>query len=178
MGEGGYSLRTATADDVGFLTDMLVAAVNWDPAREAVSRDRVLVDRRTAHYVEGWPRPGDLGVVAVEPGGSPVGAAWLRLFGSDDPGYGFVSEDVPELSMGVLPLWRGRGVGRALLTEIAQRAVERGFARICLSVERANHARRLYTAEGFTTVESGPDSDTMVMVLPERRDRSCRDHES
>ncbi|GAA3013800.1 GNAT family N-acetyltransferase [Streptosporangium longisporum] len=165
MGEGGYSLRAATAGDADFLTDMLVAAVNWDPAREAVGRDRVLADHRTAHYVEGWPRPGDLGVVAVEAGGRPVGAAWLRLFGPDDPGYGFVSGDVPELSVGVLPSWRGRGVGRALVGEVARRAAEAGLTRICLSVERANRARRLYAAEGFTTVGSGPDSDTMVMVL-------------
>ncbi|MFJ1805183.1 GNAT family N-acetyltransferase [Streptomyces sp. NPDC088157] len=83
-------------------------------------------------------------------------------------GEGFVAEDVPELSVGVLPPWRGQGVGRALLTELARRAVEHGFARVSLSVERANHARRLYVTEGFTTVESGPDSDTMVMVLSER----------
>jgi len=165
--EGDYSLRMATAEDAGFLTDMLVAAVNWDHTREAVSRDRVLVDPRIAHYIEGWPRPGDLGVIAVEAGGRPVGAAWLRLFTSDDPGYGFVSEDVPELSVGVLPSWRGKGVGRALLTGIARQAVERGFARICLSVERANRARRLYTAQGFTTVAEGRDADTMLMVLPE-----------
>ncbi|MEU4490001.1 GNAT family N-acetyltransferase [Streptomyces purpurascens] len=168
MADSDYSLRIATADDAGFLTDMLVAAVNWDPAREAVGRDCVLRDRHTAHYVEGWPRRGDLGVIAVETGGQPIGAAWLRLFSSDDPGYGFVGEDVPELSVGVLPSWRGQGVGRALLTELARRAVEHGFARISLSVERANRARRLYAAEGFTTVESGPGSDTMVMVLSER----------
>lgn len=168
MSDSDYLLRMATADDAGFLTDMLVAAVNWDPAREAVGRDRVLRDRHTAHYVEGWPRPGDLGVVAVEAGGQLIGGAWLRLFSSDDPGYGFVAEDVPELSVGVLPQWRGQGVGRALLAEAARKAVEHGFARVSLSVERANRARRLYAAEGFTTVESGPNSDTMVMVLSER----------
>ncbi|WP_107046831.1 GNAT family N-acetyltransferase [Streptomyces albus] len=158
----------ATADDVGFLTDMLVTAVNWDPDREGVGRDRVLGDHHTAHYVEGWPRPGDLGVVAVGASGQPIGAAWLRLFSSGDPGFGFVAEDVPELSVGVLPPWRGRGVGRALLSGIARAAVKHGFDRICLSVERANRARRLYAAAGFTTVGSGPDSDTMVMVLSER----------
>lgn len=165
MPEDGYSLRTATADDAGFLADMLVAAVNWDPARQPLSLDQVLANPRLAHYVEGWPRVSDLGVVAVGADGQPVGAAWLRLFSRDDPGYGFVSEDIPELSVGVLPSWRGQGVGRALLADVARQAAERGFSHICLSVERANRARRLYVSQGFTTVESGSDSDTMVMVL-------------
>ncbi|OIJ68185.1 GNAT family N-acetyltransferase [Streptomyces mangrovisoli] len=165
MADSGFSLRMATADDADFLTDMLVAAVNWNPAQTAVSRDRVLEDCLSAHYVEGWPRPGDLGVVAVEAGGRPIGAAWLRQFGHDDPGYGFVAGDVPELSVGVVAAWRGKGVGRALLTDVARHATERGIARICLSVERANRARDLYVAEGFTTVASGPDADTMIRVL-------------
>ncbi|MET7716190.1 GNAT family N-acetyltransferase [Streptomyces sp. NPDC005407] len=147
---------------------MLVAAVNWDPAREVASRDQVLGDRRTAHYVEGWPQPGDLGVVAVDPGGRPIGAVWLRLFGADDPGYGFVAADVPELSLGVVPSWRGKGVGHALLAEMARRAARRGLTRISLSVERANRARRLYVDEGFTTVESGPDSDTMIKIVSQQ----------
>ncbi|MFI6151262.1 GNAT family N-acetyltransferase [Kitasatospora sp. NPDC051170] len=163
-----YALRPATADDAEFLADMLTAAVNWDPAREAVSRDQVLADPRTAHYVEGWPRRGDLGVTAVAPGGRPIGAAWLRSFGADDPGYGFVAEDVPELSLGVVLAWRGKGVGRALLREAVRRAADGGFARICLSVERANRARLLYLGEGFVTVASGPDSDTMVLSVPGR----------
>ncbi|WP_328551634.1 GNAT family N-acetyltransferase [Streptomyces sp. NBC_00358] len=168
MGDIGFSLRAATVDDAEFLWDMLLAAVNWDPTREAVSRDQAREDRRTAHYVEGWVRRGDLGVVAVDPGGHPVGAVWLRLFGADDAGYGFVAADVPEVSLGVVPSWRGRGVGRALMAEMARRAGDSGFTRICLSVERANRARRLYLDEGFTTVESGPDSDTMVKVVAVR----------
>ncbi|MFF1684777.1 MULTISPECIES: GNAT family N-acetyltransferase [unclassified Streptomyces] len=168
MGDVGFLLRAATGDDAEFLVDMLVAAVNWDPAREVVRRDEVLGDRRTAHYVEEWLRTGDLGVVAVDPGGQPIGAVWLRLFSADDPGYGFVAADVPELSLGVVPSWRGQGVGRALLAEMVRRAAGSGFTRICLSVERANRARRLYAAEGFTTVESGPDSDTMIKVSPRR----------
>lgn len=43
-----------------------------------------------------------------------------------------------------------------------------GITRICLSVERANRARSLYINEGFTTVESGPDSDTMIKVVSQQ----------
>ena len=81
--------RLALADDADLLRDMLVAAVNWAPGRD-VPREAVLADPHTAHYVNGWPRRGDLGVVAVtaleisrrQP--MPVGAAWLRYFTEDD----------------------------------------------------------------------------------------------
>ena len=46
-------------------------------------------------YVEGFGRAGDCGVVA-ESAGLPVGAAWYRRFPADRPGYGYVSEDIPE----------------------------------------------------------------------------------
>jgi GNAT superfamily N-acetyltransferase len=72
---------------------------------------------------------------------------------------------VPELTLGVSPTWRSRGVGRALLQSVVAQARAAGFARISLSCERANFAMNLYRGEGFVTVESGPDADTMVRTL-------------
>ena len=161
----GFTLRPATSGDADFLQDMVVAAVNWDPARHAAAREQVLADPRNAHYAAGWMRPEDVGVVAVDGSGGPIGAAWLRCFSTDDPGYGFVADDVPELSIGVLAGWRGRGVGRSLLRAVVRRGSEQGARRISLSVERANRARGLYLGEGFVVVEQGRDADTMVLDL-------------
>jgi GNAT superfamily N-acetyltransferase len=61
-------------------------------------------------------------VVAVE--GEPVGAAWWRLFTAEDPGYGFVDEATPQVSIGVLPEARGRGVGERLLRALIAEALE------------------------------------------------------
>lgn len=140
-------------------------AVNWSPEWKPKSRRRVLSDPSTAHYITGWPRGTDLGVVA-EAGSEPVGAAWLRFFSSDDPAYGFVSPDIPELTIGVAAPWRGKGVGRALLRAIAESAAEAGIRQISLSVERKNYARSLYLSEGFAVVDSSdPHSDTMVKSI-------------
>ena len=162
----GYALRLATADDREALVAALLAAVNWSPHRPPLDRGAVLADPAVNHYVVGWPRRGDLGVVAVTRAGPVVGAAWLREFPPDDPGYGYVAADVPELSIGVAAAHRGQGLGRQLLRALLDAARARGTARVSLSVERANRARGLYVSEGFTVVAGGPDADTMVAELP------------
>src|ERR1044071_4491332 len=115
-----WIIRRAAPGDGSFLADMLVAAVNWSPEWKKRSRRRVLSMPRTAHYIAGWPRDTDLGVLA-EADGEPIGAA-----------------DVPELTIGIADAWRGRGVGRALLRAIAAEARAAGIGRISLSVERKN----------------------------------------
>jgi 3-oxoadipate enol-lactonase len=161
---GPVRIRDAGPGDREFLADMLVEAVNWSP-RWNQGRASIFATPAIAHYVSGWPRDGDLGVLA-EADGQPAGAAWLRCLPADDPGYGFVAPDVPELTIGVAPLWRGRGVGRALLRALVIRAREQGIARISLSVERKNYARELYRAEGYRVVDSSDrHSDTMIKTL-------------
>ncbi len=160
---GRITLRAATARDRSFLVEMLVEAVNWEPGR-TLTADDVRSTRELAHYVDGWPGPADLGVVA-EADGRPVGAAWLTHLSGADPGYGHVADDVPELSMAVVASWRGRGVGRRLLREIVTRAASAGRPAVSLSVERANRAIELYRSEGWVTIERGPNADTMLRPL-------------
>jgi ribosomal protein S18 acetylase RimI-like enzyme len=103
--------------------------------------------------------------VVASASGEPVGAAWCRSFAAGNPGYGYVADDVPEVSMGVAVAWRGRGVGTALLAELIGRARARDLRRISLSVEDGNRARRLYERAGFTPVSRAGGSDVMVLTL-------------
>ncbi|GAA1997660.1 GNAT family N-acetyltransferase [Catenulispora subtropica] len=172
---GGY-LRTALPDDAELLADMLVEAINW-PEDRALTRRQILDDPRNAHYVAGWKRDTDFGVVAVadpspdrspaadDAPGSPVGAAWLRYLPADDPGYGFIDADTPEMTIGLYQPWRGRGIGRALLRRLLTDAAGRGITRISLSVEPGNGAQRLYESEGFVVV--GTDDGGSLTMLRE-----------
>lgn len=159
-----FTLREATGSDARFLGDMLFEASEWMPTRTRTRVD-VLAGPTTAKYIAGWKRPGDGGTVAIDSAGTPIGACWYRLLPAHDPGYGFVAPGVPELTLGVVPVWRAQGIGRALLEAVVVQARAAGHTRISLSVERANHARRLYVSEGFHTVEAGVDADTMVRIL-------------
>lgn len=159
-----FTVRPAIPSDGTFLANMVVEAANW---RAGFTRPRptVLADPVYRGYIAGWQRPADRGVVAVDGDGRSVGAAWYRLFASDAPTHGFVAAGVPELIIGVCPLWRAQGVGRALMRSLTDAARSAGFARIALSVEHGNFAHVLYRSEGFIVVESTLGRDTMVRGL-------------
>lgn len=161
-------MRGATAEDADYLLDMLVEACNWSGQRR-VSRTAVEADPQLRKYVSGWPRDHDVGVVAIDDHAGRIGAAWARTFTAAEPGYGYVADDVPEISMAVDPRWRGRGVGRRLLSSLIELAQERGWGALSLSVEDGNRARQLYRAAGFATVGRSGTSDTMLLDLQRSR---------
>ena len=116
-------------------------------------------------YVMNFGRPGDAAVIALDEAGRPVGAAWYRLFKENEPGYGFVDEQTPELSIAVVPSRRGKGVGDELLGALLAQARKDGFEQISLSVEPDNPALRLYERHGFQKVGEQGGSWTMVATL-------------
>lgn len=144
---------------------MLVVAADWRPDTSARPVEAVLSDPELAHYVVGWPRPTDFGVIADDHTSKSIGAAWCRFFSADDPGYGFVSSDVPEVSVGVVAESRGAGVGRALMSALIDEASRRSIQQLSLSVEVDNYAKRLYTDLGFVVVDEAGGAATMVRTL-------------
>src|SRR5712691_6294179 len=114
-------------------------------------------DLPVARYVNNWGRPGDAGLVAWEAG--PVGAAWYRLFPSSAPGFGFVDEQTPELTIAVVPSRRGAGLGGELMQALPQRARKEGYERVSLSAEQGQTG--LYERYGFRPVEAKNGTVTM-----------------
>ncbi len=159
--------RLSAHADPAFLAEMLYEAVNWhdDGAEERPALDAVLADPKNARYVDGWGRAGDVAMFALDRTDEPVGAVWLRRFTAAEPGYGYVADDVPELSIGVFPEFRGQKVGTLLMGSIIARAERDHVRAISLSVNRENPAKRLYARCGFEVVGEPTDSVTMVLDL-------------
>ena len=145
-------IRRGDATDVAFLRDMLRHAYY---ARWGDDEDLPL-----SRYVEGWGRPGDSALILIDDF-HPVAAAWYRLFTAAEPGYGFVDEATPELTIAVVPSRRGRGLGDELLTGLFAQAREDGFTTVSLSVEPDNPALALYERHGFDKV--GERGGALVM---------------
>jgi ribosomal protein S18 acetylase RimI-like enzyme len=156
------TVRCARDVDAVFMAQMLSAAAHWRDESAATMQDALAIPA-FAHYLNGWPRTDDLGVIAEHL--VPVGAAWLRRFTAADPGFGYVDDDTPEMTIGVSPAHRGCGIGTAMLRELIAEAQSAGLSAISLSVEPDNQARRLYERHGFQRVAELDGALTMLLRL-------------
>ena len=154
-------IRRAVAGDAPFLHEMLAVAADW---RRGTRRPTTDAHPALAHYVTDWPRNGDVGFIAYE-GSNPVGTARRRTFSTLDPGYGFIDEFTPELSISVLPSARQRGVGTQLLQAIIDAAKRSALPALSLSVEPDNPAASLYRRPGFEEQCHTGGSITMALQL-------------
>src|SRR5215475_5621085 len=104
-------MRPLTKFDESFLWEMLYHAL-YVPEGSAPFSKEIVNQPDIAKYVLGWGRPGDMGFVAIDKTSRlQVGAVWIRLFNSHNPGYGYVAEGIPELSIAMLPGYRNLGFG-------------------------------------------------------------------
>jgi GNAT superfamily N-acetyltransferase len=140
-------IRRGGQPDVPFMRSLLTHAYNWH-----VNRLDATVP--VARYVDGWGRPGDTALLAIE-SGHRIGAGWFRVFRESAPGYGFVDELTPEVTIVVVPSRQGQGIGQLLLAGLVERAQADAYRALSVSVEQ--HEVELYKALGFEPfTENGP----------------------
>ena len=139
----------------------------WDPEHDAIP---AFVDLLNATFADHptpvtWTEPviraanaapefDPRDILLVAPADDPdriVAFCRARLYPDDRPPYGEVK------LIGVLPPWRGRGLGRALLRWGVRHLQGRDVPTIALAVSAANeHALRLYEAHGFRRAVEWP----------------------
>jgi ribosomal protein S18 acetylase RimI-like enzyme len=125
-----------------------LALVAWDEATKRAFVEQQYAAQDThyrAHY------PGATWQV-IEAGGEPAGRLIVHRG----------ERDIRVMDIALLPEHRGRGLGTAVLGELAAEA-DPAQRRLSIHVERTNPARRLYERLGFVAVEAGE-----VYVLMER----------
>ena len=150
-------IRRGSQADTQFMRAMLAHAYHWHVAG-------LDTEIPLARYVDHWGRPGDLAVIAAA-GPNPVGAAWCRRFSAAAPGFGFVDEQTPELTIAVVPSKRKHGVGQELLDALLERAQAEGIEALSLSVENGSPAVAFYERNGFERVGERGNAVTMVRRL-------------
>jgi len=139
------SLREAGAGDREFLYRVFastreeeLAFVDWD-AEQVESFLRMQFEAQDRFYRQHYA---GASFAVVECDGEPAG----RLYVARWP------EEIRIMDIAILPAFRGRGIGTALLSAVIGEA-ERERKRVSIHVERYNPARRLYARFGFQEVE-------------------------
>ena len=141
------------------MPDFAVVTADWVREREPLARVRRAVFIEEQGVPEEMEGDADDAAsqhfLALDPAGQPIGCA--RLLPDGHIGR-----------MAVLPAWRGRGVGRALLDAAIRAALARGDAVVRLSAQtRAAgfYARAGFVAEGDEYEEAGIPHVAMLKRL-------------
>ena len=112
---------------------MLYNAIFVPPDEEQPPFD-ILDEPSLLKYHENWGRQGDIAIVLKHKRAGLVGICCARLHSIDNPGYGFVDESTPEITIAIKPEYRGKGYGSKLILKFISVARDEGYERISLSV--------------------------------------------
>lgn len=153
----GLTLRSATTDaDMEFLHAVYasgrteeLAPVPWSAEQKAAFL-RSQSEAQLTYYAEHYTRA-EYSIVGLQ--GTDVGRILVE----------HRDEDLRLMDMGLLPEYRGRGIGTALLTAVIERSEQIGLP-VVLHVESFNPAKRLYERFGF--VDDGEVGAYRRMKLP------------
>ncbi len=159
-----YEVRALTDQDQPIVWEMLTYAV------QEASLQIIKAQERLARYAANWGQNGDTGFVAYTEKQS-IGAAWLRSCLKVEKRFGYAENSIAELAMGVIPEYRGQGIGTALLMQVIKSA-EKTCDAVSLNVRSDNPAVALYQRSGFIKVEgseftnrAGGTSFYMIKVI-------------
>lgn len=155
-----YAIRPLQAGEYAALDAFLYHAIFVEPGQSPPPRN-ITKEPALARYISGFGRHGDLCLVA-EASGVLIGAAWVRQFKRSAPGYGFIDAATPELSISLLPGYRGKGIGTALLAQLFVQLTAQGHKAVCLSVQPQNQAMALYEKLGFCVYRHKQDGSVIM----------------
>ena len=159
-------IREAQKADAELVADAVLMALGGEPKAHALYPIFLeLAGRELSQYSY---RNALVATVEGEPAGAIVGYDGARLQELRAPLIALIQERLGEPfeieeetsagefyidSLSVMPSFRGRGVGRALLAALRDKAFERGYERVGLLVDIDNpRAEKLYSSFGFERV--------------------------
>ena len=154
-----YTIREIQKHEYPLLDDFLYEAIFIPDGMEPPPKT-IIASPELQVYVEHFGSlKDDIGLVA-EIDGTIAGAVWVRIMND----YGHIDDETPSLAISLYKEYRGQGIGTAMMKEILALLKVRGYARVSLSVQKANYAAKLYQKVGFEIVRESEEE--YIMVYP------------
>ena len=154
-----YTIRELSIDERNVLEIFLYHAI-YIPEGITPPPFEIIKQPELQVYIERFgEQDGDICLVA-EFDSKIVGAVWVRIMND----YGHVSDDMPSLAISLLPEYRGKGIGTALMQSMQEIVSKQGYKGISLSVQKQNYATNMYRKLGFNTIEDKDEELIMVYI--------------
>lgn len=157
-----YEIRLIQKEELPVLEELLYEAI-FQSSTVKLARE-IIFEPELFHYIEDFGRKDDHCLVAVIEG-EIVGAAWVRVLAGKIKGYGNIDDQTPELAISLLPHYRKKGIGRALMVELINLLRTKGYQQISLSVNKANYAVKFYESLGFQLLKQREEDCIFVLKL-------------
>ncbi|MBO7082582.1 MAG: GNAT family N-acetyltransferase [Bacteroidales bacterium] len=153
-------IRPIQANEILVLDDFLYEAI-YIPEGMAAPPRSIIENEDLQVYVRDFGKQPDDCCLVCECDGKIVGAIWVRMM--DD--YGHIDDTTPSLAMSLYKEYRRRGFGTKMLEDMLELLRKKGYAKVSLSVQKANYALRMYQKAGFEIVADHGEEVLMVYFV-------------
>ena len=159
-------IRKIEPEEISFLQEMLYEAIFVEEGQEKLPQS-IIKEPSLWSYIDQFGKQHcDLCFVA-EKEEKLIGAVWGRLFPQEQKGYGYINDEIPELSIAIKEEERGKQWGTKLMSSIMKEYKMLGMEALSLSVDKKNKAFHLYQKLGFKIYSETDKSVTMKKILDE-----------
>lgn len=155
-----FEVRIMKETEYPVLKDFLYEAIFVPEGEEAPERS-VLEQPELQVYISDFGENESDCAVSATVDGKIIGTAWSRIMND----YGHLDDETPSLAIAVYKDYRGKGIGKELLSFLLSCMQEKGYKQVSLSVQKQNPAVRLYKKTGFITVKETDEEYIMVNNL-------------
>ena len=154
-----YKIREIKKNEYPILYDFLYEAIFLPEGMDKPPKS-IIEQPELQVYIKDFGKEDDWCFVA-EIKEKIIGAVWVRIM--DD--YGHIDDETPSFAISLYEEYRNIGIGTALMRDMLEFLKNKGYKRTSLSVQKANHAARMYQKVGFEIIEENEEEYIMVCRL-------------
>lgn len=143
-----YIIREINEEEIKLLDRFLYLAI-YVHKEEVPPPFGIIYKPELQVYVENLGKEDNDHILIAEADDKIVGAVWVRIM--DD--YGHIDDETPSLIISVEKEYRGKGIGRSLLSSMLSLLSKCGYKAVSLSCQKENYAVSLYKSLGFEIIK-------------------------
>lgn len=143
-----YIIREINEEEIKLLDRFLYLAI-YVHKEEVPPPFGIIYKPELQVYVKNLGKEDNDHILIAEADDKIVGAVWVRIM--DD--YGHIDDETPSLIISVEKEYRGKGIGRSLLSSMLSLLSKYGYKAVSLSCQKENYAVSLYKSLGFEIIK-------------------------